>query len=396
MKKGIIVISFDALCSSDLDDIKKLQTFNFLIQNSLSCLNVEPVYPTLTYPNHASIITGKMPFEHGIINNTKLQPFNKSPDWYWFRKDIKTDTLYDIARKNGLSTCLLLWPTTGCGKITYNLPEIFPNRPWQNQILVSLMAGSKLFQITLNKNFGKLLDGINQPNLDDFVLESAIYTIKRKSPNLMLIHFTDLDTQKHKYGTKSSKAKEALLRHENRLKKIFDTAANLGYKIAILGDHGSLDVHSQIALNTYFKEHNLLKYVYLKSCEGSSYIYLRGDVEDKIKHKIIYTIEDFNKNFNGIIEKIIFNHEYKKLGFDKNAFLMLEPREGFCFTDSMTIEIINQSNYKAVHGQLPNKHKTIFCLWDGLNKQTLPSLKITDIYTILLNSLNLKRNGVCL
>lgn len=390
MERKLIVISFDALCVNDLSNIKKLPTFNYFIENSLSCLNVEPVYPTLTYPNHASIVTGKKPFEHGIINNTKIKPFNKSPDWYWFRKNIKTDTIYDIARKNNLTTCTLLWPTTGGAKITYNLPEIFPNKPWQNQILVSLMAGSKLFQIELNKKFGNILNGIDQPNLDDFVFESAIYTIKNKSPNLVLIHFTDLDTQKHKYGTKSFKVKEALFRHENRLKKIFEVASNMGYKIAILGDHGSLDVHSEIALNTYFKEQNLLKYVYLKSCEGSAYVYLRGDVQDTIKNKIIYAIEDFNRIFKGIIEKIIFNSEYTKLGFDNNAFLMLEPKEGFCFNDSLTNEIINPSHYKAVHGQLPHKHKTIFCLWDGVNKKVIPSLKITDIYQILLNSINLK------
>ncbi|WDC84664.1 hypothetical protein PL321_02910 [Caloramator sp. mosi_1] len=49
------------------------------------------------------------------------------------------------------------------------------------------------------------------------------------------------------------------------------------------------------------------------------------------------------------------------------------------------------SDHKAAHGQLPYKHKTIFCFWDmGKTKGTLGSIKITKIKDILINSINLK------
>ncbi|WDC84663.1 alkaline phosphatase family protein [Caloramator sp. mosi_1] len=196
-------------------------------------------------------------------------------------------------------------------------------------------AGSKLFQLSIYKKYGKLLDGLKQPNLDDFVLESTLFTLKNKEPNLLLVHFTDLDTQKHIYGTKSENATKAILRHEERLKRIFETASNLGYKIVILGDHGSLDVHSAISINSYLKEQKLLDYVYFKSCDGSAYIYLRREVPIGIKDKIYHSIEDFNKQSKGTIEKIFLRSDYEKLGFDKKAFLMLEPSSGYCFTEKI-------------------------------------------------------------
>lgn len=61
MKEKLIVISFDALCTDDFKTIRDLPTFNYILNNSIYSLDVEPVYPTLTYPNHASIITGKSP-----------------------------------------------------------------------------------------------------------------------------------------------------------------------------------------------------------------------------------------------------------------------------------------------------------------------------------------------
>ncbi|MCX7694878.1 MAG: ectonucleotide pyrophosphatase/phosphodiesterase [Caloramator sp.] len=391
MKEKLIVISFDALCKEDINDIQNLPTFKYILNNSTYSLDVEPVYPTLTYPNHASIITGKKIYEHGIVNNTKLQIGRSSPDWFWYKSDIKCETILDIIKNKGGTICTLLWPTTGGGKIDYNMPEIFANRPWQNQIIVSLFAGSKLFQLSIYKKYGKILDGLKQPNLDDFVLESTLYTLKNKRPNLMLVHFTDLDTQKHKYGTKSENVKKAILRHEERLKKIFEVASNLNYKIAILGDHGSLDVHSAISLNAYLKKQKLLDYVYFKSCDGSAYIYLRREVSNNIKDKIYYSLEDFSRQSQGTIEKIFTSSDYEKLGFDKKAFLMLEPSSGYCFTEKYSKDYIIPSDHRAAHGQLPHKHKTIFCLWDmGKTKRQLGSIKITDIKDILLNSINLK------
>ena len=58
----------------------------------------------------------------------------------------------------------------------------------------------------MNRRFGHLRNGIAQPELDDFVTESAVHTIKTKKPNLMLIHLVDLDAQRHHHGFSSDEA----------------------------------------------------------------------------------------------------------------------------------------------------------------------------------------------
>ena len=87
--KYMIVISFDAVSSKDLEILKTLPNFKELIKNGSLIENVESVYPSLTYPAHTTIVTGKYPKNHGIIDNTifKLNDFN--PNWYWYRKYIK-------------------------------------------------------------------------------------------------------------------------------------------------------------------------------------------------------------------------------------------------------------------------------------------------------------------
>lgn len=175
--KHLIVISFDGLSTLDFEYIKSLSNFKNFINESSYCKQVYSVYPTLTYPAHATIVTVKYPKNHGIINNTLLQPNRNSPDWFWQRKYIKGETLYDIAIERGMKVAALLWPVTAKSNIQYNMPEIFANRPWQNQIIVSLLNGSPLFQAMLNNKFGALRDGINQPNLDNFTHQSLLLSL---------------------------------------------------------------------------------------------------------------------------------------------------------------------------------------------------------------------------
>lgn len=85
----LIVISFDCLSSLDFPLLETLPNFQKLLRNSSYCKNVQTIYPSVTYPCHATIVTGKLPKNHGIINNTLLQPGKVSPDWYWYRKDIQ-------------------------------------------------------------------------------------------------------------------------------------------------------------------------------------------------------------------------------------------------------------------------------------------------------------------
>ncbi|EKQ57691.1 MULTISPECIES: alkaline phosphatase family protein [unclassified Clostridium] len=355
MTKHLIVISFDGLSTLDFEYISSLFNFKEFIKDSSYCKKVYSVYPSLTYPAHATIVTGKYPKNHEIINNTLLQPGRKSPDWYWQRKYIKGETFYDTAINNGMKVAALLWPVTAKSRIQYNLPEIFANRPWQNQIMVSILNGSPLYQIKLNNMFGGLRDGIKQPNLDNFTHQSLLYTIKTKKPDITLVHYTDLDTIRHKYGFYSREAKEALIRHDSRLGDIVETLVkNNMYDqstIIVLGDHSSLDEDMVINLNVLLKDNDYIKVddsgniidykAIVKNCDGSAYLY----VKDRSNQKLISEIKDLINNFNKeheCIEAIFTSNEAKDFGADPNCALMLEANKGYYFLDNLNGEVIKK------------------------------------------------------
>ncbi|KEH97142.1 phosphodiesterase [Clostridium botulinum C/D str. BKT12695] len=393
IKKYLCVISFDALSSLDFDYIKELPNFKNFIREASYCKNVRSVLPTLTYPAHTTIVTGKYPKNHGVINNKLLQPNSKRPDWYWYRKYIKGDTLYDMAIKDGMKVGALLWPVTGKSKIQYNMPEIFPNRSWQNQVMVSLFSGSPMFQYKLNKKYGYLRNGTQQPYLDNFTHKSMLYTIENKKPNLTFVHYTDLDSMRHIYGFNSKEAREALLRHDARLGEIISSLRkNNMYKdttIVVLGDHSSLDEDKIINLNVLLRKSGyininkggkILDYKAIAhSCDGCTYIYT-NKYNFELVNKLHDILMDFNKTYN-CIEKIYSKEEAAQLGADPNCTFMIDAKKGYYFLDNVNGELIQKitdENFdkiegatRATHGYSPFKpnYDTVFMIsGNGINK----------------------------
>jgi predicted AlkP superfamily pyrophosphatase or phosphodiesterase len=402
----LLVISFDCLSALDFPLLQKLPHFKSILENGAYIEKVETIYPSVTYPCHTTIVTGNYPNRHGIINNTLLQPGRTSPDWNWFRSLINGTTLYDEAKKANLTTAALLWPVTGKANIDYNLPEIFPNRPWQNQIFVSLRNGSPRFQWDLNKRFGHLRNGLNQPELDDFVLQSTLHTIKTKKPNLLLVHFTDLDTQRHDYGFSSKEAIAAIHRHNERLGQIIKALKESGIyensTIVALGDHSALDENKALNLNVLFHKHRLITSngnskinnwrAYCKSCDGSAYIYVKDRKDLETRKKVKSLLESLLVNPAAGIEKILTADEAALKGADPSCAFMLEAKKGYYFLEDFQgeyIKNITREDVKkdkkytlACHGYSPEKpeYSTIFmAAGKGIRPKTiLPYARLID------------------
>lgn len=409
--KHVIVLSYDSLSSFDFEQIKNLPNFKKLLKKSFFCPYVESVYPSLTYPAHVSITTGKLPFEHGVINNTFRQYDSADPDWFWIRKLIKGDTLFDLASSAGRSVAALLWPVTGKAKMKFNMPEVFPNRWWRNQIVLSLLNGSPFFQIKMNSKYGYLRDGKRQPGLDDFTHRVLLDVIKEEKPGLIMAHFTDLDTHRHLHGTFSSEANAAILRHDERLGEVLmlldkedmleDTA------LVVLGDHASIDTSYAIKLNVLLREKGfininergqLTSFSYIaKSCDGSAYIYKNPDAENTEEKDIkllIKTIEEFQRESDSI-EEIIPKKRAAELGFDPECEFVIEAKKGYYFMDGFLGDAIESvegktgygSHYmKSTHGYLPKKSEygTVFFVSTDLEEVMYPTVK----KPIALKSLN--------
>ena len=363
----LLVVSLDAVSSKDLTLLKTLPNFSKFLSQGALIERVHSICPTLTYPAHTTIVTGNYPLHHGIINNTLLEPSHSNPNWYWYAKAIKTPTLFDLAHEKGLTTCSILWPVTGCGQITYNLPEIFPTKKWHHQLIMSGLAGSLNYQLEILKKFGHLRQGTKQPYLDDFVMAATKYTLLKYKPDLICVHLTDVDTHRHYTGYSSESSIQALYRHDKRLGEIIETLkeAHLfdSTHLVLLGDHDQIPVHSFIRLNQYLlekrfircnKKGRILSYdAIAKSCDGSSYIYLK----DKHNLELMKQIQSLLNELQSLppypIEKCLSGEEASSMGADDSCAFMVEAKEGYYFIDDLSGELIEPVHSENV-GIMPH------------------------------------------
>lgn len=122
----LILISMDGFRHDYLDLIPKAETENFqhFIKNGVKAKAIMNVFPTSTYPNHYTLITGLYPESHGIVHNIFYDQLwkeyfdysnrrdNVDPFWY----DVGAEPIYVTNKKWGGFTGSVVWPA-GIGKV---------------------------------------------------------------------------------------------------------------------------------------------------------------------------------------------------------------------------------------------------------------------------------------
>lgn len=411
--KYLVVISYDAFSEDNWEMAKILPNLSRLIRTGAYSTKLRSVYPTLTYVVHSTLVTGIYPHKHGIIHNNPFQPFveEKNQKWYWFRDDIKVPTIYDAVKEANMNTAGILWPVTGKSSIKYNLPEIVAINN-ENQALKVLKNGNPFFCINMELKYGRILNGVQQPNLDDFSTMCAIDTIKRKKPNLLLLHLIDLDDTKHKHGTDGTEIEYAIKHMDKRLGDIIKAVDDAGILddtvFLVVGDHGQFNVNYKVHLNNLLKENNLIVEkngnkvwrAFFQSTGGSAYLHIKqGDKEaEKLAIEVIKKAMEEDKHG---IEFFYFRHELEKFNVHKSIKYMVEAKKGYSFEDSLsdvTIEDLGRKGIKyATHGYLPDKdnYKCNFVISgkEIKNEYDIGNIEMVDIAPTMAKILGINFNN---
>ncbi len=381
-RQRLIMVSLDATGRRDMEFMKTLPNFKRFIDEGAFCDNVSSVYPSLTYPAHSAIVSGKMPNHHRIVNNTKFQPSRHNPDWLYKEKYINGKTIVDIAKEKGMTVATFLWPVMGGAKVDFNIPEVLVTRKFQTQVTACLANGTPGFLLDVNKRFGHIRHGVSQPDLDDFLMECVKYTIEKHDPDMIMIHLTDVDTNRHNHGVYHEEVTNALKRHDKRLGELEEYLAKTRpmdkTTFIVLGDHCQIDTHTIVYPNKIFLDKGFLTVkngkinsykAIAKDADGSCYIYLNPDFacNEAFLQELTDTLNDMKNNEKLGIEDIFTCEEAKEMGADEECFCMLEGKDGFYFQNEFEVvtEPVNDSkNLRmfATHGYLPTKegNKTFF------------------------------------
>lgn len=406
-KKKLILISLDALSCTDFAYIEKLPNFSKLITEGAYCPNEFSVYPSLTFPCHASIATGCVPNSHGIVNNYLFNPFSRLPKWNFYASNLKRKAIWDYAAENGKKVLNMSWPVSAGAAATYSMPEMSPAKPkeWNmdsffRQLGIFLRYGTPAFAIRTLLSDKRLPQAWflgKQPVLDECMMRSFLKAIRTCDFDIGMLHIYGLDDARHTQGNKADICQEYLKKYDRFIGKLLTYSKERpeeNITLMITGDHAQKDVTYAIYGNMILEQHGLCRYengvlkqytAYLDGCDGMAYIYLHENCPNP--EVIQEQLRDIFSTCRGI-KKVMTGPEAAAIGSDARASLVLEADDGYSFEAGYepeaeyTDDKIIESHYQALHGYLPNApdYQTMFfCYGADVNAVRIDQMCITDI-----------------
>jgi hypothetical protein len=208
-----------------------------------------PAYPSITFPNHYTIVTGLYPEHHGIVANAFYDPARKQVYSY---KDDQTVTdgtwyggtpLWVLAEQQGMRSACFFWPGSEAD-IQGTLPTYYmkydakyPNRKRVEQVLQWLQLPAE------------------------------------RRPHFITLYFSDVDSAGHAHGPDSPEVASAVSEVDDEIGRLVEGVAklNLRVDVVVVADHGMAKVEGDwINLSEYFDTRLLEK-------SAESFMYPRSE-----------------------------------------------------------------------------------------------------------------------
>ncbi len=174
-----------------------------------------PSFPSRTFPNHYTLVTGLRPEHHGIVNNYFHDPalkadFAKSNnETYWWSGG---EPVWITAEKQGVRSACYFWP------------------------------GSEVELQGRHPSFSKPYDKKLRPaqRVDGLLEWLALPEAER--PHLFVLYFDTVDVASHTYGPESPETAAAVHEVDSALARLLDGLVKLGRRdttnLVVVSDHG--------------------------------------------------------------------------------------------------------------------------------------------------------------
>lgn len=350
---------------------------------------IEPVYPSVTYPNHTAMVTGAYPAQNGVVDNRIFSPGeSKSESWYWKESDIHVPTLWQVAEKAGLKVALIRWPATVGAKVHWDLPDYFSTHAWnigedwelirQNSVPEKLQQYMASDSIAIPKKFS---------DLDMADTQVAVHLLRDEDPDVLMLHLLDLDHVQHQVGTESPEVIDALRGIESHLKSVIDFLDPSKTTVIVTGDHGFTSYQKKIHLKSLIQAAKVE--VAGQSDGGQAVIYpVAGhSASNPCQALAAEAAKDGVPTVQALSRK-----QLNALHAFPGALCGLESGMGAAFDDKLEKEVVESLDHpRGHHGYLPSRRemRAGFLIWgkkishpgktipgDGAEKTTLHMIDI--------------------
>ncbi len=363
-KPIVVLISIDGFRADYMEKIKP-PFLNKLRRQGVYTPTMRPSFPTHTFPNHYTIVTGRVPGTHGIVSNKFFD--KKRNEFYNFMETQSSndgtwylgDPLWNVAERNGMIAHSFHWVGSEA-KINNMTPTCYAH-----------FDGN----ITPAQKVTQVIDWLKLPH--------------EKIPHFITLYFSNVDSAGHKYGTQSPEVKASLLEIDQQIERLWMHARakkNNKINFVIVSDHGMKDLNPSnvIYLSQYTNtdeftigDRGAVVMLYSNDTLKTRKAYL--DLKKNEVNYKVYLKSDLPKNI-----KLIHPDRVGDIVVIANLGYYIIDRS---FTDKPSLNAATHG-WASSHAEM----KALF-LAEGpqiAKNKTIPEFQNIDVYPFILNVLGLK------
>lgn len=354
----VVVISLDAFGAASLHEPElPAPTLHALMRRGVHAVSMQPINPTVTWPNHTAMVTGVNASLHHVLVNglivnqrTATLPMidMKAPK----SRLVAVPTVYDAAHRAGLTTAQVDWVAIE------DAPSIdwqFAEHPDPDGAIEQDLVRQGVVTHDQLVHFGEP----SQAWRDRIYTRAAIEIIRKDHPDLMLLHLLALDSIEHETGFGNDSGRNTIAFLDDRVKDVIDAVRAAGdfdrTTFIIVSDHGQRSVHQILHPNV------LLKQAGLQAASASQPSFSVPDDGFALvyqQHATKVSIKALKSLFAGKpgIRSVLTPAEAAKEGWptpaqsDQAPDLLLYAADGYAFKEGDTGDYVTPTREIGAHG----------------------------------------------
>lgn len=284
--RHVIVVSIDGLAAFLVDDQKApLPTLRKLARDgAIAPDGMKVSNPSVTWPNHTTVVTGARPEKHGVLANgvlvrgaiglpTTVDPKRDQRDL------IRVPTIFDVAHAAGLITGDVNWPCTRGSK---TLHDTFSDVP--DQVLhMTPRLRTELVQHGILVDETQASFAANSVVGRDVVwTDAACHLIRTRKPNLLFVHLLNCDATHHLLGPQTPGGYTANAFADTCLQKMVAATKEAGIfdqtTFVLVSDHGFTTTPKAIRPNVLLRKEGLLTAAGGKITDARVHVFPEGGI----------------------------------------------------------------------------------------------------------------------
>jgi len=358
LRPKVVVISLDAFGAASLHEPQlPAPTLQALMQRGVHAVSMQPINPTVTWPNHTAMVTGVNASRHHVLVNglivdqrTSTLPSidMKVPK----SRLVAVPTVYDAAHKAGLTTAQVDWVAIeGAPSIDWQFAE-HPDPAGaieQDLVRQGVITDDQLV------HFGVP----SQAWRDRMYTRAAVDIIQQHHPDLLLLHLLALDSIEHETGFGNNSGRNTIAFLDDRVKEVVDAVRAAGdfdrTTFIIVSDHGQRSVQQVLHPDVLLKQAGLQE---ATACQPSFSVPDDGFALVYQQHATKASIEALKSLFVGMpgIRSILTPAEAAKEGWptpaqsDQAPDLLLYAADGYAFKEGDTGDYVTPTHEIGAHG----------------------------------------------